>query len=101
MLYYPLFFEGNSSPERENIMYHSLYRMGIWAIIILTAVSASFAEDLDREPRKGLDFFPLIAWDGGRPIPPEVPSQEIFNAVMTIITTIASLFCVTSCIARL
>ena len=28
-------------------------------------------------------------------------SQEIFNAVMTILTTIASLFCVTSCIARL
>ena len=27
--------------------------------------------------------------------------QEIFNAVMTIITTIASLFCVTSCMSRL
>ena len=26
--------------------------------------------------------------------------QEIFNAVMTIITTIASLFCVTSCMSR-
>ena len=27
--------------------------------------------------------------------------QEIFNAVMTIITTIASLFCIPSCMARL
>ena len=28
-------------------------------------------------------------------------AQEIFNAVMTIITTIASLFCITSCMSRL
>ena len=73
-------------------MYHSLYRMGIWAIIILTAVSASFAEDLDREPRKGLDFFPLIAWDGGRPIPPEVPSQEIFNDMYDCGLTVAGFY---------